>query len=155
MHNTIPIFGAFIAGFVLFAIVLWDAFEAIILPRRVTRKIRVTRLFYRTTWGIWKRFVNLFPARKSREALLGIYGPLSLLSLIVIWALGLVFSFALMQYGAGSSIHVTDGHPDFFTDLYFSGTTFFTLGLGDVSPHSTLSRALLITEAGFGMDFSR
>ncbi len=153
MLQTVPIPGALLTGFAMFIIVLWDAFEAIILPRRVTRKIRVTRLFYRTTWKMWKFFVHLIPTRKSRESLLGIYGPISLLALIIIWALGLVFSFALMQYGAGSSIHVTDGQPNFFMDLYFSGTTFFTLGLGDVSPHSTLSRALLITEAGFGYGF--
>jgi len=30
--------GVFIAGVVIFLIVIWDAFEAIILPRRVTRK---------------------------------------------------------------------------------------------------------------------
>jgi hypothetical protein len=153
MHQAVPIPGALVAGFALFIIVLWDAFEAIILPRRVTRKIRVTRLFYRTSWALWRYVTNLLPTRKSREALLGVYGPISLLALIVIWALGLVLSFALMQYGAGSSIHVTDGHPDFFMDVYFSGTTFFTLGLGDVSPQSTLSRALLITEAGFGYGF--
>jgi len=34
----------------LIAVVLWDAFEAIVLPRRVTRKWRMARLFYRTTW---------------------------------------------------------------------------------------------------------
>ncbi len=39
---------------VLAIVILIDAFEAIILPRRVTRKIRVTRLFYRTTWSFWK-----------------------------------------------------------------------------------------------------
>jgi len=36
--------GVFIAGILIFLIVSWDAFEAIILPRRVTRKIRLTRI---------------------------------------------------------------------------------------------------------------
>jgi hypothetical protein len=39
----------FLAGLALDVVVIFDAFEAIILPRRVTRKIRVTRLFYRST----------------------------------------------------------------------------------------------------------
>ena len=38
-------------GILLTAIVLWDAFETIILSRRVSRKLRLTRLFYGITWG--------------------------------------------------------------------------------------------------------
>ena len=28
-------------------VVLWDGFETMVLPRRVTRKLRLTRVFYR------------------------------------------------------------------------------------------------------------
>jgi hypothetical protein len=148
-----PAPGAFVAGAALFLIVLWDAFEAIILPRRVTRKFRLTRLFFRSTWRTWKFFVNLIPARKTREALLGFYGPMSLLLLIGVWAVGLVLGFGLMQYGTGSALIASGSPPGFWTDLYLSGTTFFTLGLGDVIPRSGLARALVVTEAGFGFGF--
>src|SRR6202048_5027621 len=106
MAHTVPHPLALVGGLALAVVVLTDAFEAIILPRRVTRKIRVTRLFYRTTWGFWKAVVRKIPARKTREALLGGYGPCSLLLLIALWALGLVLSFGIMQYGAGSAIGV-------------------------------------------------
>src|SRR5580765_904203 len=149
----IPAPGAFIAGAAIFLIVLWDAFEAIILPRRVTRKFRLARLFYKSTWHVWKFVMCLVPSRKRREALLGFYGPLSLLVLVGVWAVGLVLGFGLMQYGAGSAVVMTGGQPSFETDIYLSGTTFFTLGLGDVVPHSGLSRALVVTEAGFGFGF--
>ncbi len=149
----IPYPGAFAAGLAIFLIVLWDAFEAIILPRRVTRKFRLTRLFFKTTWGIWRTVICLIPARKTREALLGFYGPLSLLLLVAVWAVGLVFGFGLMQFGAGSAINVTGGSPSFATDIYLSGTTFFTLGLGDVVPRTSLARALVVSEAGFGFGF--
>jgi Ion channel len=153
MPSVLPAPGAFVAGAALFSIVLWDAFEAIILPRRVTRKFRLTRLFFRSTWAVWKFVVNLVPARKPREALLGFYGPLSLLLLIGVWAVGLVLGFGLMQYGTGSALIASGSPPGFWTDLYLSGTTFFTLGLGDVIPHSGLARALVVTEAGFGFGF--
>ena len=39
------------------------------------------------------------------------------------------------------------------TDLYVSGTTLFTLGLGDVTPQSLLVRALIVVEAGTGLGF--
>ena len=149
----IPLPGAFAAGLAVFLIVVWDAFEAIILPRRVTRKFRLTRLFFRTTWGVWRAIISLVPERKTREALLGFYGPLSLLLLVGVWAVGLVFGFGLMQFGAGSAVNVPGGHPGFLTDLYLSGTTFFTLGLGDVIPRTSLARGLVVSEAGFGFGF--
>jgi Ion channel len=153
MPHMIPVPGAFIAGVAIFLIVLWDAFEAIILPRRVTRKFRLTRLFFRSTWTVWKFVTGLIPSRKTREALLGFYGPLSLLVLVGVWAVGLVLGFGLMQFGAGSAVVMTGGQPGFQTDMYLSGTTFFTLGLGDVIPRSGLARFLVVTEAGFGFGF--
>jgi len=149
----IPFPGVFLAGLAIFLMVLWDAFEAIILPRRVTRKFRLTRLFFKVTWRIWRSVICLISAKKTRESLLGFYGPLSLLMLVAVWAVGLVFGFGLMQYGAGSAISVTGGQPSFSTDLYLSGTTFFTLGLGDVVPRTSLARALVVSEAGFGFGF--
>jgi hypothetical protein len=149
----IPAPGAFAAGLAICLIVLWDAFEAIILPRRVTRKFRLTRLFFKVTWGAWRTIICFIPARKTREALLGFFGPLSLLLLVAVWAVGLVLGFGLMQFGAGSAVNVTGGHPGFLTDIYLSGTTFFTLGLGDVVPRTSLARALVVAEAGFGFGF--
>src|ERR1700682_2546001 len=154
MAHTVPHPLALVGGLALAIVILIDAFEAIILPRRVTRKIRVTRLFYRTTWAFWKAVVRKIPSRKTREALLGGYGPCSLLLLIAIWALGLVLSFGMMQYGAGSAIDVHEaGPPGFAMDVYLSATTFFTLGMGDVVPRVPLARFLLVAEAGLGYGF--
>jgi hypothetical protein len=149
----IPAPGVFIAGVIVFLVVLWDAFEAIILPRRVTRKFRLTRVYYRSTWGIWRFIVCLMKDRKQQETFLGFYGPISLIALIAVWAIGLVISFGLMQYGAGSAVNVTGLTPSLYTDLYLSGTTFFTLGLGDVVPRSGLSRLLVVSECGLGLGF--
>ena len=153
MQQLIPAPGAFVAGIAIFLVVVWDAFESIILPRRVTRKFRLTRLFYKVTWTIARFVANLFSARKTRETLLGFFGPSSLLLLLAVWAVGLVLGFGLMQYGAGSAVVVTAGQPSFSNDFYLSGTTFFTLGLGDVVPRSQLARGLVVAEAGFGFGF--
>jgi Ion channel len=149
----IPAPGAFLAGVAIFLIVIWDAFESIILPRRVTRKFRLTRFFYRVSWRTFTFLASLFRANKKRETLLGYYGPISLLVLIGVWAVGLVLGFGLMQYGAGSAVNATGAQPGFGTDIYLSGTTFFTLGLGDVVPRTSLARVLVVTEAGFGFGF--
>jgi ion channel len=153
MAHLIPNPVAFAAGLALALVILLEAFEAIILPRRVTRKIRVTRFFYRSTWAIWKFIAGNISGRKLREALLGGYGPISLLLLIAIWASGLVIGFAMMQFGAGSAVNVHEGGSGFPLDLYLSATTFFTLGIGDVVPRTPFSRALLMAEAGLGYGF--
>jgi len=153
MPPMIPVPGAFLAGIAMFLIVIWDAFESVILPRRVTRKFRLARVFFRVTWIGSKFLVKLVPSRKTRDSLLGFYGPISLLVLIGVWAVGLVLGFGLMQFGAGSAVNMTSGHPGLSADFYLSGTTFFTLGLGDVVPRSGLARVLVVVEAGFGFGF--
>src|SRR6516225_8691928 len=144
---------AFLAGVAILVVVVWDAFEVIILPRRVTRRFRLSRFFYKNSWRIWRFGTALLPAKKLRESVFGIFGPISLLILVAVWAVGLVLSFGLMQYGAGSAINVTGTNTGFWTDMYLSGTTFFTLGLGDVVPRSGMARALVVTEAGLGFGF--
>src|SRR5512146_2185494 len=109
----------------LFAVLL-DAFETIVLPRRVTRRLRATRLFYRNTWKPYRALARRIRSRKRREELLGLYGPASLLLLLALWAVALVFAFGLLQFAAGSALE-PHGDADFGRDLYFSGTTLFTL----------------------------
>ncbi|HYL10898.1 MAG TPA: potassium channel family protein [Candidatus Acidoferrales bacterium] len=150
MDMTTP---ALVAGLALLLTVLWDAFETMVLPRRVTRRVRLARLFYRFTWRPWSAITRRLPAGKRRESFLSFFGPLSLLFLVTFWALGLVLSFGLLQYGCGSEVAAPGRAPDFITDLYLSATTFFTLGMGDVTPHSGLARMLTAIEAGVGFGF--
>jgi hypothetical protein len=119
----------------------------------VTRKIRFTRLFYRYTWLVWAWFVNLISSKKRSETFLSYYGPLSLIFLLVIWAWALVFGFGLLQWAAGTDRMPAGISGSFWTYFYFSGTTFFTLGLGDITPHTTPARILTMIEAGLGLGF--
>src|SRR5881394_3952741 len=91
-------------GVLLITGVLWDVFETIVLPRRVTRRVRLTRLFYRFTWNPWWAIARVIRKKKRRETFLGIYGPLSLLALLTVWAASVVFGFALLHWAIGSKI---------------------------------------------------
>jgi Ion channel len=142
-----------ITGLFILLATLWEAFETIILPRRVTRPIRLARMFYRTTWTFWSAANRLFRSGKLREAHLSYYGPLSLLGLFATWAFLLVLGFAMLHWSAGSAINVPGETPTFRTDFYMSGTTFFTLGLGDVTPRTALAKAITVTEGGTGFGF--
>lgn len=139
------------AGFLV--VVLWDAFETIILPRRVTRRIRLARLFYRYTWMPYSALISSLWSGRRRDAYLSYFGPLSLLALVGLWAFGLVAGFAVLQWACGSGVSDPQRTPGFLSDLYLSGTTFFTLGLGDVTPRTSVARALVVVEAGTGFAF--
>ena len=142
------------AGIALILLVLWEGFETIVLPRRVTRQIRMTRLFYRGTWTLWAAVFGTIRAPKRRDTYLGFYGPLSLLALLAVWAVTMVLGFALVHWAMGSHINNPSGtDADFWTDLYMSGTTFFTLGLCDVTPRGTMARLLTVVESGTGFAF--
>jgi hypothetical protein len=138
-------------GLALIIVVLWDVFETIVLPRRVTRRFRLTRFFYRSVWAPWSMIARLVHRSKKRETLLSIFGPLSLLILLSLWAVTLVFGFALLHWAFGSHIYTSNGPAGFFTDLYYSGTTIFTLGLGDITPLDSTARTMTVIEAGLGL----
>jgi hypothetical protein len=134
-----------ILGTVVLLIILWDGFEVIILPRRVTRKLRLSRLFYLSTWTICSWVARRIRSPRRRERYLSVYGPLSLLFLIMVWASGMILAFALVQWDAGLP------GTSFYECIYLSGTTFITLGMG--VPHTRVAREVLILEAGTGFGF--
>jgi hypothetical protein len=140
-------------GIALILVVLLDAFEAIVLPRRVTRQWRLTRLFYRMTWIPWAAFARRRHSNRKREAFLSFFGPLSLLMLLCVWAIGLIVGFAMLQWAFSSPLHVANNQVSFGTYVYLSGTTFFTLGLGDVIPLASTGRIFAVVESGVGFGF--
>lgn len=144
---------AIAGGFLLLLFVLWDAFETIVLPRRVSRRFRLTRVFYQYTWAPFRWVGRRLAPGNSRENYLSVYGPLSLLLLLATWAIGLVVVFGLLHWGLGTRLQSPVGLAGLAADLYFSGTTLFTLGLGDVAPVTPLARTLTVIEAGTGFGF--
>ena len=136
-------------GVLLILIILWDAFETIILPRRVARRLRLAALFYRSLWWPWSGLTQLLPSKKQRENFLGLFGPLSLIFLLGFWAAGVIFGYAIISWSLGEKVKTTE-IVNFWTYLYISGTNFFTLGYGDITPLEPLGRTLAVVEAGTG-----
>jgi hypothetical protein len=99
----------------------------------------------------WRAAARWIPLGRRRTGFLSVFGPLSLLALVALWALGLIAGFALLHWSLGTNISGVDGH--FLNYLYFSSTTFFTLGFGDLVPTSTAGRVLSAAEAGLGYGF--
>jgi Ion channel len=80
-------------------------------------------------------------------------GPLSLLALLAFWAVLFVCGFGLLLWGLALPLNAPDKTISFLTYLYLSGTTFFTLGLGDVTPLPGAARLLVVIEVALGFIF--
>ena len=139
---------AAIFGFGLLAAVASDAFEVMLLPRRLRRALRPVRFFFRGSWGVWSSVARRMKKGRRRDAFLSLFGPLSMVLLLLLWAVGLIISFAFLHWAAHGSRSAS-----LLSDLYLSGATFFTVGYGDVVPKTNLSRILAIVESGAGLAF--
>ncbi len=145
---------ASIAGVVVIFFVLMDAFETVVLPRRIKRTFfRISLRFYQRSWGLWTRVARHIKSANRREGFLAYYAPLSLFPLLGFWALGLIFGFACVQYGLGEHVSLGNETITFGKLVYLSGETFFTLGYGDITPNNGAARALAVMEAGMGFAF--
>src|ERR1700742_287997 len=86
-----------------FAVFL-DAFQTMVLPRRPSGRLRITRLFFFLTWTPWSAVAKRIKNRSVQEEIYGMYGPLSLLLLLVLWATLLIWTFGLMFFALGSPL---------------------------------------------------
>lgn len=152
MPTHVNIFGV-VLGIVVIWVVLLDAFETVVLPRRVLRNFRLTAYFYRRTWIPWRKIASHIKTTSRQQNFLGYYGPVSVILLMAVWAAELILGFALIQYGIGGHEQLSGERLNFGKILYHSGETFFTLGYGDIVPTSGAARALSVFEAGMGFAF--
>src|SRR5260370_30422218 len=144
---------AIIVGVLCILTTLQDSFETVVLPRRVSRRFILSHLFYMTTWVLWSSVARKMRPGNRRDLYLSYFGPLSLLLLLVFWAAVLILAFALLQWVLVPAFQAPEKHATFGTYLYMSGTTFVTLGFGDVVPLFGLGRFLAVAEAGIGFLF--
>ena len=121
-------------GALLVAVIVWDAFETVLVPRRIGRRIRLTRYFYMVSWAIWRAMATRVKRTSPRESLLGFYGPLSLILLLGCWAIGLIGAFAMLQSAVASSAE--RAHSTAGSLLYMSGETFVTSLLQEIPKHT-------------------
>jgi len=140
---------ATLSGIVLLLVVLQDAFEVMLLPRRVQRNLRFMRVYFRAIWAAWSRLAMRLPAGEKREGFLSVFGALSMVLLFAIWATALISAFGLIEW----SLQPASAVLSMSEQVYMSGVTFFTLGYGDVVPHSGAARFVAVIEAGTGIGF--
>ncbi len=142
-----------LVGLLLILLILWDVFAVMVLTRRATRQLQLTIALVLLFRRIYAAFGRRVQDRSRRENYLSVFGPLFLFLRFAAWAGALIGGFALLQWAAGSEVAAPVGAAPFTKVLYASGTTFFTVALGDNAPHSPLPALLNVVEAATGFLF--
>jgi hypothetical protein len=109
---------------VALAFVVAEFFIAFLLPRRVNRDPAIARGVLRILWIPWRAISGLLP-RDAADTMLGIFGPLGLLAILLLLSSGAIVSFGGVHWAVSTRLGGTQP-ADFGNDLYFSAGTFFS-----------------------------
>jgi hypothetical protein len=144
-------FGAaeMILGLVLLGGTFYDLFQSVVLPRPSVRKVQLARTVIRPLWRVWKWLLNRGTRIEQSERRLAAFGPISLLTLFLIWALSLVLGYGLVLDGLGDQFR--PNLNNFLTSFYVSATTLVPLSYGDFVPEQGLARLVIIAESATGV----
>src|ERR671935_3298237 len=128
-----------IGGVALILVMVSEFFVAFLLPRRVRRDPRIARGLTRLLWRPWRAYARRLAAT-SADTLLGFFGPLALLFQLVVWTLGLLIGYALLEWAAAGGS---------FADQVLTSSGLF-LSAGAASG-SYWSRLISLLEAATGV----
>ncbi|HEV2362279.1 MAG TPA: potassium channel family protein, partial [Acidimicrobiales bacterium] len=142
-----------VAGLAIVVGVAWDAFATVLLPRRVSTRLRLSGAFFEASWGAWTAIGRRLSRFGRGESYLGMYALLALVALFALWATSILLGYSLIYMSFGDAFHHPGAATGFGTDLYLSGTTLFTLGIGDVTPATSAARVAVVTESALGLTF--
>lgn len=127
---------------------LADVFQSVVVPRSVGGRFRPSARLTRVSWRVWRQAALRIADAERREDTLALYAPIVLTGYLVMWVALLILGYGLVFWALRGRI---SGHPDFGTCLYFAGTTMLTIGYGDVTPASGLTRFIAIFSASSGL----
>src|SRR5437870_3077876 len=141
-----------IAGAVLILAILQDVFLSVVVPRRapnVGRMFRPSAFIIPALWRMWRELGLRMTSPERREAVLGSFGSLAVMLLLVAWVAGLILGYGLILNALGSQLRPA---PDnLSTALYFAGVALLTLGFGDIVATEAPTRLITLVAAANGL----
>lgn len=138
-----------VVGLIIIALVFYDLFQSVVLPRPAVRRNFRAGAFVRPMWRVW-RWVSQRTSRLDRsEARLAAFGPIAVLMLFGVWGLALVLGYGLLIDGLAEQFHPAP--QDLATSIYISATTLVPLSFGDFVPEGGAARLVIIVESGTGV----
>jgi Ion channel len=135
-------------GILVIAWILWDVFEAVVVPRPTPTRVRLARYLTRGMWRVWRWRAGHFSDAGRREQMLGSFAPLLVVLLVSSWVVVLVIGYGLILYGLrGELVPV----PDLPSAIYQAGVSLLTIGYGDIIATGWLSRLVELAAAATGL----
>jgi Ion channel len=138
-----------VAGAAILGLTFYDLFQSVVLPRPSIRKVQLARTVIRPLWRVWKWALNRGSRLDRSEARLAAFGPISLLTLFLIWGLALMTGYALLLDGLGDEF--TPNLQNFLESFYVSATTLVPLSYGDFVPEQGFARLVIVSESITGV----
>jgi len=138
-----------LAGIVIAAVTGLDVVGTLVVTEGTAAAWRPARVFYHWTWQMWRALGMHLKPEQRRERWLSVYGPLSMLTLLLLWLVSLAIGWALIYMGLLGQLH---GASDFLSLLYYSGSSLLTPSFGEVSGATAPAGILTLVETvmGFG-----
>ncbi|MDQ6824351.1 MAG: potassium channel family protein [Candidatus Eremiobacteraeota bacterium] len=138
-----------LAGVIIVALILFDVFTSVVVPRPVRTSWRISTHIVRLTWPMWRRIGLALEPPQRRDAFLGVFASLAVMAFLVMWELGLITGFGLILFGMRADVNP---HLRSFGEaLYFSGTSLLTIGYGDFVPTSGFTRFAALAAGTTGL----
>jgi Ion channel len=136
-------------GGIIVVSTLVDIFQSVVVPRPTRRALRLAPFLIDGIWPLWKWIALRFPSAKHRAAFLGIYAPLTVVMLLLVWGIALIFGYGLLFIALKSELQPRPN--DLGTALYFAGTSMLTLGFGDIVATGGITRILALCAGASGI----
>src|SRR5438270_7940366 len=89
----------FAAGLALVLITVASAIRALVLPRGVP--VRLTRVVMRSLRTLFRIRIGRSPSYERRDAIMALFGPVSLLALLAVWLVLVFIGYTAMFWGIG------------------------------------------------------
>ncbi len=126
--------GVFGVGLILSAVV-----RTVVIPR--PERVWLTRMTFRSARAITNLILRRVDDPIRRDRWLGMFGPVALLMLPVVWSLGSMVAYAAIYWGLGAG--------SVLESLEFSGSSLTTLGF--VPATDSVTRLIAVSEGLLGL----